>query len=107
MQTYALHCSTARTTPLGKGNCPMENPVKKLLTCGASYKPPALPGDTYHAGAERRAAAMVLAKSLESEIVPEVNARRRGAGRDVIACRPPKPENRDGDRSDCPDRMID
>jgi hypothetical protein len=25
----------------------MENPVKKPLTCGASYKPPALPGDTY------------------------------------------------------------
>jgi hypothetical protein len=47
MQTYALHCSTARTTPLGKGNCPMENPVKKTLTCGASYKPSALPGDTY------------------------------------------------------------
>ena len=37
---------------LNKGNCPIEkcrekNSTKKLLTCGASYKPPALPGDTY------------------------------------------------------------
>src|SRR6476620_11930130 len=26
---------------------PRKNSTKKLLTCGASYKPPALPGDTY------------------------------------------------------------
>ena len=32
---------------LNKGNWPIENAAKKLLTCGASYKPPALPGDTY------------------------------------------------------------
>jgi hypothetical protein len=32
---------------LGKGQLSDENPEKKLLTCGASYKPPALPGDTY------------------------------------------------------------
>ena len=24
-----------------------KTPLKTLLTCGASYKPPALPGDTY------------------------------------------------------------
>jgi hypothetical protein len=33
---------------LGKGNCPMgKRRRKNLLTCGATYKPPALPGDTY------------------------------------------------------------
>ena len=37
---------------LNKGNCPIENAAKKnstkkLLTCGAPYKPPALPGDSY------------------------------------------------------------
>ncbi len=33
---------------LGKGSCPIgKHPRKKLLTRGASYKPPALPGDTY------------------------------------------------------------
>ena len=37
---------------LNKGNCPIEkcrekNSTKKHLTCGASYKPPALPGDIY------------------------------------------------------------
>lgn len=33
---------------LGKGSCPIgKHPRKKLLTRGASYKPPALPGDIY------------------------------------------------------------
>jgi hypothetical protein len=32
--------TTPRTTPLEKSNCPMENPVKKLLTCGAQLQLP-------------------------------------------------------------------
>jgi len=41
---------------LGKGNgargkCHEKHSAKKLLTCGASYKPPALPGDAYSTNA--------------------------------------------------------
>jgi pimeloyl-ACP methyl ester carboxylesterase len=32
---------------LSDRKCREKNSTKKLLTCGASYKPPALPGDTY------------------------------------------------------------
>ena len=43
-----MNADNRRHDDLGKGNCPMgKTPPKTLLTCGASYKPPALPGDTY------------------------------------------------------------
>src|SRR4029077_19819805 len=45
---HAMNADNRRHDDLGKGNCPMgKTPPKTLLTCGASYKPPALPGDTY------------------------------------------------------------
>ena len=44
---HAMNADNRRHDDLGKGNCPMgKTPPKTLLTCGASYKPPALPGDT-------------------------------------------------------------
>ena len=46
---HAMNADNRRHDDLGKGNCPMgKTPPKTLLTCGASYKPPALPGDTYY-----------------------------------------------------------
>src|SRR6478672_1826831 len=39
-------CRQPKARRLRKGNRPMgKTPPKTLLTCGASYKPPALPGD--------------------------------------------------------------
>ena len=47
---HAMNADNRRHDDLGKGNCPMgKTPPKTLLTCGASYKPPALPGDIYWA----------------------------------------------------------
>jgi hypothetical protein len=48
MQTRALRCSNRTHDALGKGNCQMgKRRRKNLLTGGATYKLPALPGDIY------------------------------------------------------------
>jgi hypothetical protein len=55
----------------------MENPVKKTLTCGASYKPPVLPGDTYTGEPAIRLEPFKLARKLRFLNGPTPRALRR------------------------------
>src|SRR4249919_2374200 len=66
---HAMNADNRRHDDLGKGNCPMgKTPPKTLLTCGASYKPPALPGDIY--SCEQNAGPKQRRKHLLSERDP-------------------------------------